>query len=163
MEWFVKAFLKASLTWLALGVTLGATMAAHPEYIIYRPAHAHMMLLGFVTMMIFGVAYHVIPRFTGFPLHSRRAAGWQWFLANGGLALMVAGFALRAHGVRAGPLVLSSGGVLAALSAYTFTWVLWRTIDGPRHLREGARRAKEAAERSRAVSLPVAGTGARGE
>ena len=55
MDWFVKAFLKASLAWLALGVTLGATMAAHPAYTIYRPAHAHMVLLGFVTMMIFGV------------------------------------------------------------------------------------------------------------
>ena len=160
MEWFVKAFLKASLTWLALGVTLGATMAAHPEYVVYRPAHAHMMLLGFVTMMIFGVAYHVIPRFTGFPLHSRRAAGWQWFLANGGLTLMVTGFVLRAHGLRPGTLVLSSGGILAALSAYTFVYVLWRTIDGPRHLREGARRAKQAAERARAVPLPVARQGA---
>jgi len=156
MEWFVRAFLKASLAWLSIGVTLGATMAAHPEYTIYRPAHAHMMLLGFVTMMIFAVAHHVVPRFTGFPLHSRRAASWQWFLSNGGLALMVGGLVLRAHGAPAGTLVLSSGGVLAATSAYIFAWVLWRTIDGPRELREGARRARQAAESARAVPLPVA-------
>ena len=56
MEWFVKAFVKASLVWLALGVTLGVAMAAYPAWIIYRPAHMHMVLLGFVTMMIFGVA-----------------------------------------------------------------------------------------------------------
>jgi cbb3-type cytochrome oxidase subunit 1 len=163
MEWFVRAFLKASLTWLALGVTLGATMAAHPEYVVYRPAHAHMMLLGFVTMMIFGVAYHVIPRFTGFPLHSRRAAGWQWFLSNGGLVLMVTGFVLRANGVRDGTLVLSIGGTLAAMSAYTFAYVLWRTIDGPPQLRDAARRAKESAERARAVSLPMARSAAQGD
>ena len=30
MIWFAKAFLKASLTWLALGVTLGVAMAVHP-------------------------------------------------------------------------------------------------------------------------------------
>jgi hypothetical protein len=36
-------------------------------------------------MMIVGVAYHVIPRFTGHAPHSRRLAGVQWWLANGGL------------------------------------------------------------------------------
>jgi hypothetical protein len=52
MDWFVKAFLKASVAWLAIGVTLGVAMAVHPAFIIYRPAHVHMNLLGFVTMMI---------------------------------------------------------------------------------------------------------------
>ena len=64
MQWFVKAFLKASLVWLSLGVTLGVAMAAHPTWTVYRPAHVHMTALGFVTMMIYGVAYHVVPRFT---------------------------------------------------------------------------------------------------
>ena len=95
MEWFVKAFLKASLAWLALGVTLGVAMAAYPNWTVYRLAHVHMLLMGFVTMMIFGVAYHVIPRFAGFPLHNRRFAGVQWWLANIGLALMVVGFIAR--------------------------------------------------------------------
>ena len=49
MDWFVKAFLKASLVWLVLGVTLGVAMAAHPVWTVYRPAHMHMVLLGFVT------------------------------------------------------------------------------------------------------------------
>ena len=55
MEWFVRWFIRASLVWLALGITLGLCMAAHPGWIIYRPAHVHMNLVGFVTMMIFGV------------------------------------------------------------------------------------------------------------
>ena len=76
MEWFVKAFLKASLAWLSLGVTLGVAMAAHPIWTLYRLAHVHMVLLGFVTMLIYGVGYHVIPRFTGSPLFSRRDQGW---------------------------------------------------------------------------------------
>ena len=46
MDWFVKAFLKASLAWLALGVSLGLAMAAHPMWTIYRVAHMHMVLLG---------------------------------------------------------------------------------------------------------------------
>ena len=85
MEWFVRRFIRASLIWLALGNTLGLCMAAHPAWIIYRPAHVHMNLVGFVTMMIFGVGYHVVPRFTGNPLAVARCPGttggyrtWDW-------------------------------------------------------------------------------------
>ena len=129
MEWFVKAFLKASLAWLSLGVTLGVAMAAHPIWTPYRLAHMHMVLLGFVTMMIYGVGYHVIPRFTGSPLFSRRAAGWHWWISNAGLALMVAGFIVRVSRAGVGTPLLATGGTLSAIGAYTFAFVIWRTID----------------------------------
>jgi cbb3-type cytochrome oxidase subunit 1 len=128
MDWFVKAFLRASLAWLALGVTLGVGMAVHPMWIVYLPAHMHMVLLGFVTMMIYGVAYHVIPRFTGAPLHGRRAAVWHWWASNVGLALMVAGFVARVHAPTLGTPILGVGGTLSALGAYTFAYVMWRTL-----------------------------------
>lgn len=130
MEWFSKAFLKSSLVWLGLGVTLGVAMAVHPAWIVYRPAHMHMNLLGFVAMMIFGVAYHVIPRFTGNPLHSRRLSGVHWWIANAGLTLMVTGFGLGPRIGSAAVPVLATGGVLSALGAYTFIYNVWRTIDG---------------------------------
>ena len=131
MEWFVRAFIKASLAWLGLGVTLGVAMAAEPAWIVYRPAHVHMNLLGFVTMMIFGVAYHVLPRFSGHPLYYRRLPALHWALANLGLATMVVGFGLRPHlGAGAIP-TLAAGGVLSALGAYLFILNMWRTINGP--------------------------------
>ena len=139
MDWFVKAFLKSSLAWLALGVTLGGAMAIHPQWIVYRPVHVHMNLLGFVTMMIYGVAYHVLPRFTGHALHSRRLAGAQWWLANVGLAGMAVGFALRARGgLDLATAVIGVGGVLSASAAYGFVYNLWRTIDGPSPARQHA-------------------------
>src|SRR5574338_1627850 len=132
MDWFVKAFLKASLAWLAAGVSLGLAMAVHPAWTIYRAAHLHMNLLGFVTMMIFGVAYHVIPRFTGHPLHSRRLATVHWWLANGGLGLFIAGFFLMPHTAFGTPgrAVVAAGGISSAAAAYLFIYILWRTIDG---------------------------------
>jgi cbb3-type cytochrome oxidase subunit 1 len=152
MEWFVRAFVKASVAWLAAGVTLGVGMAARPAWAVYRPAHVHMVALGFVAMMIYGVAYHVVPRFSGHPLHGRRAAGWHWWVANAGLALVVAGFALRAVGSPAGTPVLAAGGVLSALGAYAFAYVIWRTVDGP-----AARRAVgSSTHRSRRAPLPQA-------
>jgi cbb3-type cytochrome oxidase subunit 1 len=132
MDWFVKAFLKASVSWLVAGVTLGAAMGAHPQWSIYRTAHLHMLLLGFVAMMIFGVAYHVIPRFAGNPLRSSRAAGAHWWLANGGLAVMVVGFVLRANGVPESSFVLGIGGTAAASGAYIFAFLVWQTLDKPR-------------------------------
>ncbi|MEW5942517.1 MAG: hypothetical protein AB1710_01525 [Pseudomonadota bacterium] len=54
--------------------------------------HGHVMLLGFILMMIYGIALHVLPRFSGRPLHSQRMANWQLYLANAGLPLMIAGW-----------------------------------------------------------------------
>jgi cbb3-type cytochrome oxidase subunit 1 len=144
MDWFAKAFLKSSLAWLACGVTLGVAMAAHPVWSVYRVAHEHMNLLGFVTMMIYGVAYHVIPRFTGVPLHSRRVAAWHWWIANAGLAMMVAGFCLRASGATSTTIstaVLACGGLASAVSAYLFVFNIWKTLDGRPFNPVAARRA----------------------
>lgn len=54
--------------------------------------HGHMMMLGFVLMIIYGVGLHVIPRFGGYPLRSERVATVQFWLANAGLPLMIAGW-----------------------------------------------------------------------
>lgn len=132
MEWFSKAFLKASLVWLTLGVLLGLTMAVRPTLVIYRPVHAHLNLVGFVSMMIFGVAYHVIPRFTGHPLHSRPLATAHWWLANAGLLLLVCGLAAQVRAERVAPVLLAVGGTLSAAGMLAFVYNLWRTIDGRR-------------------------------
>ncbi|MEP6832140.1 MAG: hypothetical protein ABJB74_02050 [Gemmatimonas sp.] len=129
MDWFVRAFIKASLAWLSLGVTLGVAMAAYPAWTMYRTAHLHMLVLGFVAMMIYGVAYHVVPRFAGAPLYSYVAPGWHCVTSNVGLAVMCVGFVMRTSIPAAGNLVLAFGGALSAAGAYTFAFVLWRTMD----------------------------------
>lgn len=132
MDWYALWFVRASLIWLALAVTLGSTMAAHPAYIIYRTAHLHMALLGFVTMMIFGVAYHVLPRFTGNPFRRRKLAGVHWWLSNIGLLILAAGFIWRPHAGPRSTLVLSVGGILSALGAYLFVGLMLEILRGRR-------------------------------
>lgn len=129
MDWFVRAFVKAALTWLGIGVTLGIAMAVHPPWTIHRAAHMHINLLGFISMMIFGVAYHVIPRFAGHPLRSPRLAAAHWWIANLGLALLAGGLIARPY-LGAGQLILIAGGLLSAFGAYAFIANLWMTIDG---------------------------------
>jgi cbb3-type cytochrome oxidase subunit 1 len=147
MEWFVKAFLKSSLAWLGFGVTLGLAMAVHPVWTVYRAVHLHMNLLGFVAMMIFGVAYHVIPRFTGHPLHSRYLAKLHWWSANAGLALFSAGLAAQAQAGRSAPALLGVGGTLSSVGAFVFIFNIWRTIDGPPQIQVKSARPAEGTPR----------------
>jgi cytochrome c oxidase cbb3-type subunit 1 len=130
MEPFVRGFIRASLVWLGTGVLIGLAMAFWPEEALaYRPAHVHANLLGFVSMMIFGVAYHVIPRFTGNPLHSRRLARIHFRVANLGLALLVGGWILRVRWPLVGMPAVEAGALASAVGAFLFILNLWRTLE----------------------------------
>jgi len=129
VDWFAKAFIRASLLWFAAGIALGLAMAIHPPWIVYRPAHAHMNLVGFVVMMIFGVGYQMLPRFFGHPIHSRALAEAHIWLANLGLAGLVAGFFLAPSIGAPGLTVTAIGGAVWAIGAFGFIYNMWRTFD----------------------------------
>lgn len=129
---YVRRFIRSSLVWLGIGVVLGVLMAAWPAAVQYRPAHMHANLLGFVSMMIFGVAYHVIPRFSGAALRSEPLALAHVWIANGGLALMVIGWLARAHAVPNWRATLVAGGAFSAIGAILFIYNIWRTLDAAR-------------------------------
>jgi cbb3-type cytochrome oxidase subunit 1 len=156
MEWFVRAFLRSALVWLGLGVTLGVAMAIEPAWIVYRPAHLHLNLLGFVTMMIYGVAYHVIPRFAAHQLHWPGLARTHWWVSNAGLVLLAAGFLCRPHAAAHAVPVLVTGGVLSALGAYAFIYNIWQTLGGT--VGSGKPAAAQASPRpaARGRALPTA-------
>lgn len=129
MDNFVRAMLRSALAWLAVGVLIGLAMAYWPgTYLAYRPGHAHANLLGFVSMFIFGVAYHVVPRFTGRPLRSRTLAWWHVWIANLGLALQVAGFLARPHVGAPGIQAVAIGGTISAVGAFMFIYNIWATL-----------------------------------
>ena len=111
-RWFIAAALAYALLGGLLGLTWLAFPAALPAYALR--AHAHLMLLGFVGMMIFGIGLHVLPRFTGRPLFSERLADAQFVLVNVGLATMVTGWLA---GTR---LVTTAGGALLWLGLVLF-------------------------------------------
>lgn len=94
-------FIAAALAYALLGGLLGLAWLAHPAGLppLALRAHGHLMLVGFVGMMIFGVGLHVLPRFTGRALFSERAADAQFWLANSGLVAMVLGWLAGASAV----------------------------------------------------------------
>ncbi len=103
-RWFVAAALAYGLLGGILGLAWLIVPAALPAYTLR--AHGHLMLLGFVGMMIFGIGLHVLPRFTGRVLLSERAADAQFALVNIGLITLVIGWLL---GIRA---AATTGGAL---------------------------------------------------
>jgi len=90
MEPYSRLFIKTSLLYLLFGVLLGLLMSWEPLIIgRLRFIHIHLNLLGFMTMMIAGVAYHVVPRFSGRSMHWVEGIKYHYYLHNIGLLGMI--------------------------------------------------------------------------
>ncbi|MHB8347194.1 MAG: hypothetical protein ACYDHM_08415 [Acidiferrobacterales bacterium] len=89
-----RLFVTLSLVYALIGGLVGIAWLSDPRLIPGDVArlHGHIMLLGFIAMMIYGVGLHVLPRFSGNPLFSERMANWQLYVSNIGLWLMSAGW-----------------------------------------------------------------------
>ena len=72
-------FLRLGVLSALVGMSLGVWMGANQDFVL-RPVHAHINLLGFASMMLFGLFYRAFP-----------AAGRGW-LPVAHFALSVLGF-----------------------------------------------------------------------
>ncbi len=125
-------FLIASLIYLVLGVTIGVVFTLHPGAIGgFMAMHAHINLLGWLSMMVFAVAYHVLPRFSGRALYSERLADLHVILANAGLVGLMISWPLTRYtwspSVR---LIFSVAALCYAVGAYLFVINILKTIFG---------------------------------
>lgn len=91
-----RYFIIASLAYGLIGIGIILTWLINPTLFIGNipKLHGHIMLLGFISMMIFGIALHIIPRFSGRPLFSERLANMQLYIANIGLIILSIGWIL---------------------------------------------------------------------
>jgi len=119
------------MAYFILGALLG-TLLAMPvtRDILYRApgaqwrlAHTHLNLAGFVIMTIFGIAYHILPRFAGKPLHSEAWAAAHFWIATFATAGMVIGFIAPAAA-----LLLWTGSVAQFAGIVLGVVNLWLTI-----------------------------------
>ena len=127
-----QVFLIASLIYLVLGVTIGVILTIHPGAIgDFMAMHAHINLLGWVSMMVFAVAYHVLPRFSGRELYSERLANTHVILANAGLIGLMISWPLSRLNLTPEVHVFSVVSALCyAVGAYLFVYNILRTILG---------------------------------
>ena len=90
MDRSTKGFVVASLVYFFLAAVLGIWMGGTEAAGWVRFAHVHFNLLGFMSMMIYGVGYFILPRFNGRTLRWPSWVPIHFFLANIGLIGMVA-------------------------------------------------------------------------
>ncbi len=95
MATYARNFIRLCLISLALGFLLGIEMIIHPAALAYRPIHAHLLLLGFMANMVFGVGYHILPRFQGHVTIPDMWASVHLHLAGWGLLAMIVGWFAR--------------------------------------------------------------------
>ncbi len=123
-------FLRMAMSYFVVAASMGVLMLAWPWWTrTYIPGHAHLNLLGWISMMIYGVAYHIMPRFGGRPLYSSKLAWIHFYLANIGLIGMVLFFGFVGHGKRGiyEQLLLYSA-IIELISIAIFVYNMMRTI-----------------------------------
>jgi hybrid cluster-associated redox disulfide protein len=86
MERFPKLFILAAIGYLLVGVLLGIYQGIGAyDPAVTRFVHIHLNLLGFMAMFIYGVAYHILPRFNAKPITNPALIPVHFYLVNAGL------------------------------------------------------------------------------
>ncbi|MBL8056288.1 MAG: hypothetical protein JNK29_06290 [Anaerolineales bacterium] len=129
-------FLKAALVYLALALLTGVLLALRvwlslPAWVSgLGPVYFHLLMVGWVTQLIFGVAHWMFPKASAArPRGDERLTGFVFAALNLGLALRVAGepWAAAQPGGAAGWLLALSAGLQLA-AGWVFVFTLWPRI-----------------------------------
>jgi len=122
-----RRYIRVAFFYLVLGLFLGVGMFAFGND-NFQFIHVHMLLIGFVLFLIYGIGYKLIPTmFFGLPKVG--SIGWaeaQFWLANVGLAGMLAG-AVIPVGLGLDRIALLFGAIEAA-AGLLFVVLMGRTI-----------------------------------
>ena len=90
MEKYPKLFVLSAILYLLAGVLLGLGFTVGVlDPLAGKFVHIHIGLLGFMAMFIYGLAYHVLPRFNAKPIRRQYLVAAHYYLVNAGLIGMV--------------------------------------------------------------------------
>ena len=112
-------FFATGVLCVTLGMMWGIHMAISGDHIA-APAHAHLNLVGWVTMALFGVFYHLVP--------SAAASGLakvHYLLALAGVVCMVPGILLAIN--EKGEALAAIGSILTFASMLVFLFTVVRS------------------------------------
>jgi hypothetical protein len=124
-RWMVKTALGWLVAALVLGVVMQLPVAGRvPALAAAWPTYLHLMVVGWLTQLVFGVAFWLFPRYsTEHPRGSERL-GWAVYgLVNAALVLRLGAEPFRAVAAVRPVLVASAGLHLAAVALFIVnTW-----------------------------------------
>lgn len=111
-------FFATATIYVTIGMVWGIVMSASGDHTL-GPAHAHLNLIGWVTMALFGVYYQLVPQAARGLLPRAHFA-----IATAGVVLIVPGIAMAVQG---GDETLAKiGSLLTVLSMVLFVYVVFR-------------------------------------
>jgi len=108
-------FFASGVIYVTLGMFFGIWMSASQDHTL-SGAHAHLNLVGWVTMALFGVFYHLVPAAAETTL-----AKVHFALATIGIWFMVPGIALAIQGRTEVPVIIGSFATAASMLVFLFT------------------------------------------
>lgn len=131
MNNLARLFIKTSLVYLALSTILGVLITIGPGYSFM---HSHFALIGWVSFMLFGLAYESIPRYTSRALYSRRLGMIQYWLANIGLIGLSLSYPfmrmymLKEKDASDAATAVMIFGLIEAISVFIFIYNIWKSM-----------------------------------
>jgi hypothetical protein len=111
---------QAAVVMVVAGMIWGIVMAVTLDHSA-MPAHAHLNLLGWVSLFLFGIFYHLHPA-----IDASRAAivqVWAWIVST---VVMTVGVALVHTGHQVGDPIAAVGSLLVLASMLLFGWLVYR-------------------------------------
>jgi hypothetical protein len=130
-RWFVRSALAWLLLALAGGVLLATGVAARipgTELVLPYPTYLHLVTVGWLTNLIFGVAFWMFPRYTAESPRGSDALGWTSYAGlNAGLLLRLIGEPAQLAGAGSRTLLLLSAG-LQLLGGWAFVLNIWPRV-----------------------------------
>jgi drug/metabolite transporter (DMT)-like permease len=120
-----SASFQAAILFVLAGMVWGIQMAVSNDHSAF-PAHAHLNLLGWVSLFLFGIYYRLNPR-----LDESRAALIQIGIWSLGVVVMSIGVGLVHTGHEAGDPIAAVGSLVVLAGMLVFGWLVWRTERAP--------------------------------
>jgi hypothetical protein len=135
MPLLTRWFVRSALAWLLLALAGGILLAsgAAPRIpgtavILPYPTYLHLVTVGWLSNLIFGVALWLFPRYTAEQPRGSDALGWLSYSGlNAGLLLRLIGEPMTLGGAGGRTLLLLSAG-LQLLGGWAFVLNIWPRV-----------------------------------
>jgi hypothetical protein len=145
MPTLARWFIKTALAYLAAALVLGAALALAPVTGWNLPAaatmaHLHLLVVGWLTQLIFGVAYWLFPRHSREQPFGMTPLAWLAYATlNGGLLLRTVAEPAQAVSAWAGwGIALVAAGVFQAAAGVAFVVYIWPRVQSKEQRRKPA-------------------------
>jgi len=135
MPRLTRVWIKTALGYLSAALLLELVLAGggSPQFVEWRPVTVHLLTVGWLTQLIFGVAWWLFPlRPSVHPRGNVRTAWAVYGLLNAGLLLRALAEPFPALPLESQPALLILAGALQALAVGVFAAQLWPRVRGPR-------------------------------